>query len=98
MSPDRSVFSMAGSAASSLWDEVPGRGLVASRPARWKGADMAKWADYVIFRVRFNTAGTHIDQVEVADDGESQFGPKRTETRATVVTNRKAGETPITAP
>jgi hypothetical protein len=30
---------------------------------------MAKWADYVITRVRFNAAGTHIDEVEAADDG-----------------------------
>lgn len=59
---------------------------------------MAKWADFAIFRVRFNQAGTHIDQVEVADDGDSQFGPMRIETRATVVANRKAGKTYITAP
>jgi hypothetical protein len=59
---------------------------------------MAKWADYVIFRVRFNVAGTHIDQLEVADDGETGFGTKRTESRATVIANRKARKTYITAP
>ena len=59
---------------------------------------MAKWADYLIFRVRFNAAGTHIDQVEVADDGDTQVGPKRIETRATAIAGRKAGKTYITAP
>ena len=59
---------------------------------------MAKWADYVITRVRFNTAGTHIDQVEVADDGENGIGTKRNEKRTTVIANIKAKKTYVTAP
>ena len=59
---------------------------------------MAKWADYVITRVRFNSAGTHIDEVEVADDGESGIGAKRREKRATVIANLKARKTYVTAP
>jgi hypothetical protein len=59
---------------------------------------MAKWADYLIFRVRFNAAGTHIDQVEVADDLDTSVGVKRYETRATVIANIKAKKTYCTAP
>lgn len=59
---------------------------------------MAKWADYVITRVRYNSAGTHIDQVEAANDGEDGIGPKRNESRATVLANIKAKKTYVTAP
>lgn len=59
---------------------------------------MAKWADYVITRVRFNAAGTHIDEVEVADDGEDSVGAKRDERRTTVIANLKAKKTYVTAP
>ena len=59
---------------------------------------MAKWADYVITRVRFNAAGTHIDEVEAADDGEDGIGTKRSEKRATVIANLKAKRTYVTAP
>jgi hypothetical protein len=59
---------------------------------------MAKWADYLIFRVRFNSAGTHIDQVEVADHGDNGYGVKRVETRVTAIAKRKAGKTYMTAP
>lgn len=59
---------------------------------------MAKWADCVITRVRFNAAGTHIDQVEVADDGDTGLGPKRVEKRTLVVANLKARKTYVTAP
>ena len=59
---------------------------------------MAKWADCVITRVRFNTEGTHIDQVEVADDGEKGIGTKRDESRRTVIANIKGRKSYITAP
>jgi len=59
---------------------------------------MAKWADYVITRVRYNSAGTHIEQVEAADDGEDGIGTKRSESRATVLANIKARRTYVTAP
>jgi hypothetical protein len=59
---------------------------------------MAKWADYVITRVRFNVAGTHIEQVEVADDAGDRIGTKRNEMRATVLAKIKANKTYVTAP
>jgi hypothetical protein len=59
---------------------------------------MAKWADYVIKKVRFNAAGTHIDQVEVADDRGDDLGPSRYENRATVIKNLKDKKTYCTAP
>lgn len=59
---------------------------------------MAKWADYLITRVRFNSAGTHIDQVEVADDLGDKVGPKRTEKRGAVIANLAAKKTYVTAP
>ncbi len=59
---------------------------------------MARWADYVITGVRFSTIGTHIDQVEVADDGDERIGTKRYETRATVIANLRAKKTYVTAP
>ena len=60
----------------------------------WRRKTMAKWADYVITRVRFNAAGTHIDEVEAADDGEDGIGTKRSEKRATVIAKLKAEERP----
>ena len=59
---------------------------------------MAKWADYVITRVRYNSGGTHIDQVEAANDGDDGIGSKRIESRATVLANIKARKTYFTAP
>jgi hypothetical protein len=59
---------------------------------------MAKWADYLITRVRFNSAGTHIDQVEVADDEGDSIGTKRNELRTTVIAKLRAEQTYMTAP
>lgn len=84
----------------SLLHDISGRppGRNRDRTAQTERSDTAKWADYLIFRVRFNPAGTHIDQVEVADHGENGYGVKRAETRATAIANRKAGKTYMTAP
>lgn len=59
---------------------------------------MAKWADFVITRVRYNAAGTHIDHVEVADDTGDALGAKRSESRSTVIANLKARKSYVTAP
>ena len=59
---------------------------------------MAKWADYAISRVRYNSMFTHIDSVEVADDSETFFGTQRTETRATVVFSLTVGRTYVSVP
>ncbi|HTQ05321.1 MAG TPA: DUF3892 domain-containing protein [Polyangiaceae bacterium] len=58
---------------------------------------MAKWADCVITRVRFNAARTHIDELEVHDDLDTSLGPARTESRFTVIANLRY-KTYITAP
>jgi hypothetical protein len=56
-----------------------------------------KWADYVITAVHFNTAGTHIEEVEARKDtGDSLAGPT-TKTRATVVAELGSGYTYCTA-
>jgi hypothetical protein len=59
---------------------------------------MAKWADYVITKVHFNAAETHIEEVEVADGSDSGIGTKRYEKRSTVIANLRARRTYITAP
>jgi hypothetical protein len=59
---------------------------------------MTKWADYVITKVRFNAAGTHINELVVQDDLDAKLGPSRIEQRATVIANIKARKSYITAP
>lgn len=44
-------------------------------------------ADFFITGVRFNTARTHIEYLEVGDDLGTSVGPRRTESRYTVVAN-----------
>jgi hypothetical protein len=72
--------------------------FVESTGTQYAEEDMEKWADYVITRVRFNAAGTHIDEVEAANDSEGGIGTKRNEKRATVIANLKARKTYVTAP
>ncbi|HEV2944033.1 MAG TPA: DUF3892 domain-containing protein [Solirubrobacteraceae bacterium] len=56
-----------------------------------------KWADYLITKVRFNNAKTHIDEVEVrADNGDTAGAPTKTK-RSTVVSKLEAGYTYCTA-
>jgi hypothetical protein len=52
-------------------------------------------ANYVISKVRYNKAGTHIDEVVVNDEGKSVT---RIEQRSTVVANIKATKTYRTQP
>jgi Protein of unknown function (DUF3892) len=57
----------------------------------------AKWADYLITAKRFNSAKTHIDEVEVcADNGDTTGSPTRIK-RATVVSKLDSGYTYCTA-
>jgi len=58
---------------------------------------MAKWANYVITAVRFNSAGTHIDQVQVREDSGDSLTSATTKTRSSVVTQIESGYTYCTA-
>ncbi|HSX42913.1 MAG TPA: DUF3892 domain-containing protein [Candidatus Saccharimonadales bacterium] len=58
---------------------------------------MAKWADYLISEVRFNSAGTHIDKVRVhTDTGEEVSGTTEDMTRQTVIDYLDSGKTFVT--
>ena len=50
-----------------------------------------KWADYLITAVRFNSAKTHIDEIEVrADNGDTAGSPTKVK-RSTVVSKLESG-------
>ncbi|AXW50040.1 hypothetical protein CJO91_20035 (plasmid) [Ralstonia solanacearum] len=57
---------------------------------------MAKWADYLIFAVRFNAKRTHIDQVRVAVDNGDTVGATSEHDRQTIVSAIKNGTTFVT--
>jgi Protein of unknown function (DUF3892) len=57
----------------------------------------AKWADYVITRVRFNAAGTHIEQVRLYEDDGERLVNETTKTRSSVVAEIEAGYSYCTA-
>ena len=59
---------------------------------------MAKWADWLILRVRYNAEHTHIVQVEVAEDSDTSHGPKQVWTRQQVIQTIQAGKVVYTAP
>lgn len=59
---------------------------------------MAKWADWLILRVRYNAEHTHIVQVEVAEDLDTTLGPKQVWTRMQVIQTIQAGKVVYTAP
>jgi hypothetical protein len=54
---------------------------------------MSKWADLLISGVRFNSAHTHIDQVQVRPDNGDSIGASSTELRMSVVAGLKRGIT-----
>src|SRR2546426_994387 len=56
----------------------------------------AKWADYCIGAVRFNSAHTHIDSVSAAPDNGATLGPWQEYTRATIISAIKRGTTFVT--
>jgi len=60
---------------------------------------MAKWANYIITAVRFNSAGTHIEEVQVYEyDAENnQLVNMDIKRRASVVTAIDSGYTVCTA-
>jgi len=56
-----------------------------------------KWADYLITKVRFNSAKTHIDEVEVrADNGDTAGSPTKIK-RSTVISKLESNYTYCTA-
>jgi hypothetical protein len=57
---------------------------------------MAKWADYGISAVRYNTAHTHIDRVRAYPDTGESLGSLVEFERTTVVAKIKAGTTFVT--
>ncbi len=56
-----------------------------------------KWADYIITAVRFNSAGTHIEAVQIRADNGDTVGPASEATRARIVASLEAGTTFCTA-
>lgn len=56
-----------------------------------------KWADYVITAVRFNSAGTHIEEVRVYEDNGDNIVNPATKRRSSVVTQLENGYTFCTA-
>jgi len=58
---------------------------------------MAKWADYIITAVRFNSSGSHIEAVEIRPDEGAKAGSASEATRAQVVASLEAGTTFCTA-
>ena len=59
---------------------------------------MAKWADYGISAVRYNTSHTHIDRVRIHEDNGDSFGAPAEHERETIVKAIKDGVTLITIP
>lgn len=56
-----------------------------------------KWADYIITAVSFNSAGTHIEAVEIRADNGDTAGADSEATRAQVIASIEAGRTFCTA-
>ena len=57
---------------------------------------MSKWADYCISHVRYNSAGTHIDQVTVRTDIDDKLTDSIILSRTEVLNALKSGSTFIT--
>lgn len=58
---------------------------------------MAKWADKIIYSVRYNQKHTHIDQVKCAEDKGDNLGSEEILSRQQVVSALKSGKTFCTA-
>jgi hypothetical protein len=57
---------------------------------------MAKWADYGISKVRYNSEHTHIVKVEVREDKGDKFGPAEERTRSQVISAIERGKSFVT--
>jgi hypothetical protein len=58
---------------------------------------MTKWADYLISEVRFNSAGTHIDEVRThTDTGDKVSGTTEDMTRQAVIDYLDSDKTFVT--
>ena len=55
-----------------------------------------KWADYLISAVRYNTAGTHIDKVQVREDQGEKVGSAEQRGATKVVSSLEADNTFVT--
>lgn len=58
---------------------------------------MAKWADYIVTAVRFNTHGTHIEWLRCCKDNGDNLGSDQTFSRQQVIDAINKGTTFITA-
>lgn len=57
---------------------------------------MAKWADYCISAVRYNSTGAHIEKVEVRVDNGDTIGTPTEASKNDVVTSIESGKTFVT--
>lgn len=57
---------------------------------------MAKWADFGVFRVKYDDDHRAIQEVEVSPDLGEKFGPRQRMSRAGVVTAIEKGQTFVT--
>ena len=57
---------------------------------------MAKWADYLISAVRYNSEHTHVDQVLAHEDTDESVGEGKIYNRQTIVDAIKNGTTFVT--
>lgn len=57
---------------------------------------MARWADFGIFRVRYDLPGTTITEVEVRSDGGDKFSEPRWMTRHGILKEMERGMTYVT--
>lgn len=59
---------------------------------------MAKWADYCVTHVRYNTKRTHIDSVKMCEDKGDSLGSAMVVSRQWVVESIEQNTTFVTAP
>jgi hypothetical protein len=57
---------------------------------------MAKWADYGVCAVRYNSSHTHIDRVKIRPDNGDTIGAAAEHSRANIVEALKRGVTFVT--
>jgi hypothetical protein len=58
---------------------------------------MAKWADYLIAAVQYDSEHHRIVRVRTIEDLGEKLGARREETRDTIISNLKTGKTYVTA-
>ena len=58
---------------------------------------MAKWANYLIYQVKYNEDKTHIERVRVYPDLDAKLGDSQEQTRTEVIKNIEKGISYMTA-